>query len=69
MLSLYGNGAFLASTGSTAVAVGVAVDSLKMGRAGGTAAGWYGGSIDDVRIYSRVLSLNEIQALYLAGAY
>ena len=33
---------------------------------GGAASDWYGGKVDDVRVYNRALSASEVQALYNA---
>ncbi|TAL14738.1 LamG domain-containing protein [Patescibacteria group bacterium] len=51
-----------AGTGATAPTSGAAI--------GGNSANarWFTGSIDDVRIYNRALSANEIASLYNAGA-
>jgi hypothetical protein len=54
-------GTIPATTNSTAAAVAIGADS------GGDGSAEWNGSIDEVRLYSRVLSANEIAALYNAG--
>lgn len=41
--------------------------SLKLGQ-GPSGSDWYGGSLDDVRIYNRALSTSEISSIYTSGA-
>lgn len=70
--SFYVNGAFIQTITHTTGGVANLDDGMRIGS--GTVAGTstsqslFTGSIDDVRIYNRVLTASEVQALYLAGA-
>lgn len=55
-------------TGSGAVALFANVGNTSIGRYGSLDGGYYGGLVDDVRIYNRVLTAAEIQQIYLQGA-
>lgn len=65
-LRFYKNGALISSAAYTG-AIGTPGDTLKIGRTGAATAGWFGGSIDDIRIYNRALSDQEILTTYNAG--
>lgn len=41
---------------------------LRIGQQKTTYNRWFNGSIDDVRLYSKALTVSEIHALYIAGA-
>ena len=40
------------------------VGNIQIGRMANNSAGYWGGKIDDVRIYNRALSAEEVKALY-----
>lgn len=66
-LSFYKDGSLVGTTSSPGT-IGTPTTTLKIGRMGVSSAGWFGGSIDDVRVYNRVLTASEIATLYNAGA-
>ncbi|MHC4457061.1 MAG: LamG-like jellyroll fold domain-containing protein [Planctomycetota bacterium] len=64
----YYNGAFQASTSKINTLPDELDDDLYIGKAGGTYTGGHiDGLIDDIRIYNRVLSAEEIEELYQGG--
>ncbi|MGC1943643.1 MAG: IPT/TIG domain-containing protein, partial [Candidatus Acidiferrales bacterium] len=64
----YLNGSLIASTTETGASVPNS-QSLMMGQSGNAAGGFerYNGVLDEVKIYSRALSLSEVQQQYNAG--
>jgi len=67
-LKLYKNGQLINTSTSYSGLLGTPTATLKIGRTGVVSAGRFGGTIDEVRIYNRALSLGEIQAIYSGGA-
>ena len=66
--AIYINGVLDSSDNSPEAYTGDIPDTIRIGsRADGKAAYYFDGTIDDVRIYDRVLSAEEIEALYQAG--
>jgi prepilin-type N-terminal cleavage/methylation domain-containing protein len=63
--SLYVDGSFIGSDTPGAVHNAIATN-VNIGVTDGSE--YFSGSIDDVRVYNRVLSTAEVQALYVAGA-
>lgn len=53
---------------STAASASSSNGAIRFGRDISTGSFYYAGLIDDVRLYSRALSVSEMQALYSAGA-
>ena len=43
------------------------LSQVNIGRWGGSGSQYFSGGIDDVRVYTRPLSVSEIQALYQSG--
>jgi prepilin-type N-terminal cleavage/methylation domain-containing protein len=62
-MKAYRNGTLIGSTGATSIFTKGA-SSLDIGRLGTT---YWNGDLDDLRIYSKALSLTEIQTLNIAG--
>jgi hypothetical protein len=62
-LKLYVNGV-LAATGSYSGVLGTPSSNLKIGQMGAVTNGYFQGSLDDVRIYNRALSADEIKSQY-----
>lgn len=67
-LRLYKNGQLINTSTAYTGLLGIPTTTLKIGRTGVITAGRFGGAIDEVRMYNRALSLNEIEAIYSAGA-
>ena len=63
-ITLYIDGASVASTGSTSTAALNAPLVLGLGRSSAVASGNYTGSLDDIFMYNRVLSGAEVSAAY-----
>ena len=66
-LRFYKDGALVGSKDYTGT-IGTTFDTLKIGRAGAVNAGFFYGTIDDVRVFNRALSDSEIANIYTVGA-
>jgi len=62
-ITLYINGAYSASTAQTIVPPSTG-KMMQIGRHQESAGGWFNGSIDEVRIYNRALTSDEVALLY-----
>jgi hypothetical protein len=60
--SIYFNGQFI--TNGTGVTLGTGTGALTIGEINSAFPSYYGGSLDDIRIYNRALSSDEVAQLY-----
>jgi hypothetical protein len=65
-LNTYYNGTLVATSGLNGAAPALTAGVLQMGKMVGFSEYW-NGTLDDVRIYNRALSAQEVQQLYLLG--
>lgn len=66
-VALYVNGALFQSQSYTNSATGGNNTSMSIGQSLSAGGHWFGGSIDDVRVYNRALTATEVTALYNLG--
>lgn len=69
LISIYANGVKLGTTTVTPTNLATANGSLYIGRDSSAAQYYFNGRMDDVRLYSRVLTDEEVMTIYNSGAY
>lgn len=69
IMKLYIDGILVSSKVSAVTDVGATLNNLKIGMSSAYNQNWFNGNIDEVRIYNRVLTEEEINSYYLRSKY